>query len=79
MCVGKVTGLLFFGSWKLFSSFVASVVETNRVLIVIIILIAIDAKGAQALRAAGQPVVAGLVLFFKKTPYPLDKLLQQVY
>ena len=59
-------GLLFFGSWKLFSSFVASVVETNRVLIVIIILIAIDAKGAQALRAAGQPVVAGLVLFFKK-------------
>ena len=62
VCARIVTGLLFFGSWKLFSSFVASVVETNRVLIVIIILIVVDAKGAQALRAAGQPVVAGLVL-----------------
>ena len=33
-----------------------SSVEPNKVLIVI------DAKGAQAMRAAGQPVVAGLVL-----------------
>ena len=39
-----------------------SSVEPNKVLIVIIILIVIDAKGAQAMRAAGQPVVAGLVL-----------------
>ena len=70
MGVRKVAGLLIFGGWKLPSSFVAnyvvSFVEPNKVLIVIIILIAIDAKGAQALRAAGQPVVAGLVLFFEK-------------
>ena len=38
-----------------FKSFVASVVEPEKVLIVI-------DSGAQALRAAGQPVVAGLVL-----------------
>ena len=44
-----------------FKSFVASVVEPNKVLILIVILIVID-SGAQALRAAGQPVVAGLVL-----------------
>ncbi len=44
------------------ANFVASFVESNKVLIVIIILIVVDAKGAQALRAAGQPVVAGLVL-----------------
>ena len=66
MGVRKVAGLLIFGGWKLPSSFVAnyvvSFVEPNKVLIVIIILIVIDAKGAQALRAAGQPVVAGLVL-----------------
>ena len=37
-------------------------VDLNKVLVVIVILIGIDAKGAQALRAAGQPVVAGLVL-----------------
>jgi len=37
--------LCFLGSWKLSSSFVASFVESNKVLIVIIILIAIDTKG----------------------------------
>ena len=52
MCARIVTGLLFFGSWTLPSSFVASFVEPNKVLIGIIILIVIDAKGAQALRAA---------------------------
>jgi hypothetical protein len=39
-----------------------SFVEPSKVLVVIDILIAIDAKGAQALRAAGQTVVAGWVL-----------------
>jgi len=34
--------------------------DPNKLLIIIIIVI--DTKGAQALRAAGQPVVAGLVL-----------------
>ena len=50
VCARIVTGLLFFGSWTLPSSFVASFVEPNKVLIGIII--GIDAKGAQALRAA---------------------------
>ena len=50
--------IVFSGNLKLSSSFV----ESNIVLIVIVILIVIDMKGAQALRAAGQPVVAGLVL-----------------
>ena len=61
-----MTGLFFLELEVAFKSFVAnfvaSFVESNKVLIVIIILIVIDAKGAQALRAAGQPVVAGLVL-----------------
>jgi len=41
---------------------VAGFVEPDKVQLEIIILIVIDMKGAQALRAAGQPVVAGLVL-----------------
>jgi len=41
---------------RLVASFGAIFVEPKKVLIVI------DTKGAQALRAAGQPVVAGLVL-----------------
>jgi hypothetical protein len=49
--------LCFFGRWKLSSSFVAkSFVDSNKVMIVM------DTKGAQALRAAGQLVVAGLLL-----------------
>ena len=40
-----------------FKSFVASFVDTDNVLIIIVIV-----SGAQALRAARQPVVAGLVL-----------------
>ena len=58
--------IVIVGSWKLYLSFVAnfvaSFVEPDKVLIVIVILIVIDTKGAQALRVAGQPVVAGLVL-----------------
>ena len=60
VCARIVTGLLFFGSWTLPSSFV----EPNKVLIGIIILIVIDAKGAQALRAAPprkQRLLAGRV------------------
>jgi len=58
--------IVIVGSWKLYLSFVAnfvaSFVEPDKVLIVVVILIVIDTKGAQALRVAGQPVVAGLVL-----------------
>ena len=65
MCQESDT-IVIVGSWKLYLSFVAnfvaSFVEPDKVLIVIVILIVIDTKGAQALRAAGQPVVAGLVL-----------------
>ena len=50
-----------------------SFVEPNTVLIVILILIVIDAKGAQALRAAGQPVVAGLVLRSGARQAPRDR------
>ena len=57
-CARIVTGLLFFGSWTLPSSFVASFVEPNKVLIGIIILIVIDAKGAQA-PARKQRLLAG--------------------
>ena len=61
-----MAGLLIFGGWKLPSSFVAnyvvSFVEPNKVLIVIIILIVIDARARRPCAAAGQPVVAGLVL-----------------
>ena len=49
--------MFFWGELEaVFKSFVASVVEPEKVLIVI------DTKGAQALRAAGHPVVAGVVL-----------------
>ena len=53
-----MTGLLFFGSWTLSSSFGANFVEPNKVLIGIIILIVIDAKGAQA-PARKQRLLAG--------------------
>jgi len=58
VCARIVTGLLFFGSWTLSSSFGANFVEPNKVLIGIII--GIDAKGAQA-PARKQRLLAGRV------------------